>query len=90
MTIKFDPAKGWQYEGDIKRIDEITAGRKVVRALSDMGGGKYTRDEIARHMGIVPQSAYEQLRAALRDGHIIRTDGAKAANGKAIDMWSLK
>ena len=90
MTIKFDPAKGWQYEGDIKRIDEITAGRKVVKALSDMGGGKYTRDEIARHMGIVPQSAYEQLRAALRDGHIIRTDGAKAANGKAIDMWSLK
>jgi hypothetical protein len=90
MTIKFDPASGWQYEGGITRIEEITAGRKVVRALSDMGGGKYSREEIARHMGIVPQSAYEQLRAAMRDGHVVRTDGAKAANGKNIDMWSLK
>ena len=90
MTIVFEPATGWRYEGDIKRIDEITAGRKVVKALSDMGGGKYSCDEIAKQMGITLQGAREQLRAALRDGHVQRKDGAKAANGKAIDMWSLK
>ena len=90
MTIVFDPAKGWQYEGGITRIDEITAGRKVVKALSDMGGGKYSCDEIAKQMGITYQSAHNQLRAALRDGHIIRTDGAKNPKGKAIDTWSLK
>jgi hypothetical protein len=86
MTIKFDPTKGWQYEGGIKRIDEITAGRKVVKALSEMGGGKYSCDEIAKHIGITLQGAREQLNAALRDGHVVRTDGAKAA----IDMWSLR
>lgn len=90
MTIKFDPTKGWQYEGGITRIEEITAGRKVVRALADMGGGKYSCDEIAKHIGITLQGAHSQLQAALRDGHVVRTDGAKAAKGKAIDMWSLK
>ena len=90
MTIVFEPATGWRYEGDIKRIEEITAGRKVVIALNEMGGGKYSCDEIAKQMGITLQGAHSQLRAALRDGHVVRTDGAKAKNGKAIDMWGLK
>ena len=55
-----------------------------------MGGGKYSCDEIAKQMGITLQGAHSQLRAALRDGHVVRTDGAKAKNGKAIDMWGLK
>jgi len=90
MTIVFEPATGWRYEGDITRIEEINAGRKVVKALTEIGEGKYTCDEIAKHMGITYQSAHNQLRAALRDGHIIRTEGAKNPKGKAIDTWSLK
>ena len=89
MTISFNPAQGWQYEGDITRIEQIHGGRKIVKALTEMGEGSYTREDIAKHMGITPQAVGQQLHLALKDKHVQRKDGAKASNGKAIEVWSL-
>lgn len=90
MTIRFDPAQGWTYEGGPARIEEIRAGRRVVQALRELGDGR-TTEEIAKHMGISRQGALKQLRNAEREGVVRRVaaEGQKPGKHKRGDSWHL-
>lgn len=93
MTIRFEGATGWSYEGDGARIEDIRAGRKVVKALRELGDGQ-TVEDIAAHMRITREAAGQQLRAAEREGLVTRhseaTPGPKGKVTKPRDLWSLK
>lgn len=90
MTISFEGATGWSYEGDASKIDHIRAGRKVVKALQQLGDRK-TVEEIAESMGIARQSAGDQLRAAELQGLVTRESAPTEGKArKPKDLWSLK
>jgi archaellum biogenesis ATPase FlaH len=92
MTIKFDKAQGWIYEGDSNALEKIRAGRKAIQALREMGemGEKFTTEEIATHLSISPQAARKQLLSAHEKGYLKRGTGEpKKAGGKRPDVWSL-
>lgn len=87
MTVKFDAAQGWSYEGAGEQIQRIRAGRAVVRALGSLGDGA-TTTQIAEHLRITPQAAREQLNLAERQG-LVRHERDEAAKGKAPFRWFL-
>ncbi len=88
MTIRFDPSAGWTYEGSSLRIEEIRAGRRVVKALVELGDGQ-TTDEIAKHLGITRQAAGQQLAKAERDGLVKRQTEPSEGPRKPRDLWFL-
>jgi AAA domain len=89
MTIRFDGAAGWSYEGNGERIDDIRAGRAVITALKQMGDGQ-TSEAIASHLGISKQAAYKQLKSALEENVITRTPQPASQGRKPTDFWSLR
>ncbi|MCZ7554753.1 MAG: helicase RepA family protein [Anaerolineales bacterium] len=85
MTIIFDGATGWSYEGDASAYEGITAGRKVVKALAELGDGK-TAEEIAEHMGVTRQAAQQQLQKA-EGRSLVRRESVREGKAKAKDLW---
>lgn len=90
MTVKFDASKGWTYEGDGARYENLQAGRRVVGALLEMGDWQ-TADAIAEHLAISPQAARAQLLKAERI-KLVERKPDPANQGKAKkprDLWTL-
>lgn len=88
MTIMFDGSTGWSYQGDAAVYEGITAGRKVVTALSELHDRKST-DEIAKHLGISYQAALGQLTRAEARKLVSRESRKVEGKDKPIDLWSL-
>ena len=89
MTIKFEGATGWSYEGDGARINDIRAGRRVVAALREMGD-EQKLDDIAAHMEITKQAAHKQLIGAEREKLVARrSQPAASGKTKPHDVWRL-
>lgn len=89
MTIQFDGAHGWKYEGDGARIEEIRAGRAVVQALRAMGEGWYRVEDIAHHMQRDRSSVARQLASAERQGVVVRKSEQVRGKSKPADLWGL-
>ncbi len=88
MTIRFDPSAGWVCEGSSLRIEKIRAGRRVVKALIELGDGQ-TVERIAEHLGITRQAAGQQLAKAERDGLVKRQTEPSEGPRKPRDLWFL-
>jgi RecA-family ATPase len=89
MTIKFDGATGWSYEGDGCAIEEIRAGREVVKALRELGNLQ-TTEAIAAHRGRDRSTVLKQLQSLEQKGIVVREDDPDARGKKPCDLWSLK
>jgi RecA-family ATPase len=88
MTIRFDGATGWSYEGDGQRIVDIRAGRAVLRALHDLGDDQPT-EAVAEKLGISKEAARKQLTSALGQRLVARRDEQAERGKKPRDLWSL-
>ncbi len=88
MTIRFEGATGWSYEGNGARIEDIRAGRRVVAALREMGDDK-TVEEIAENLKVSANAAGQQLRAAEKDGKVARQPSSDSGGRKPRDLWRL-
>jgi hypothetical protein len=88
MTIRFDGATGWSYEGNGERIAEIRAGRAVLRALNDLGDDQPT-EAVATKLGVSKEAARKQLTSALGRGLVARKDEHAERGKKPRDLWSL-
>ncbi len=88
MTIKFDSATGWSYEGNGQRILDIRAGRAVLRALYDLGDDQPT-EAVAERLGVSKEAARKQLTSALGQGLVSRKDEQTQQGRKPRDLWSL-
>lgn len=89
MTIKFDGATGWSYEGNAAKLNDIRAGRYAVKALQELGDDEQTTDAVAEHLGVSRQAAGQQLRGAEREKVVTRRREAGGKGKKARDLWSL-
>ena len=81
MTIRFEGATGWSYEGNGARIEDIRAGRRVFAALREMGDDK-TVEEIAENLKVSANAAGQQLRAAEKDGKVARQPSSDSGGRK--------
>jgi len=88
MTIKFDGATGWSYEGDGAKLDDIRAGRKVYKALTELGDDQ-TAETIAKHLGVSVQTVRAQLIGAEREKIVTRRTELNTGK-KPHDLWSVK
>lgn len=89
MTISFEGATGWSYEGDASKLDDIRAGKKVVKALQQLGDQK-TVEEIAQALNVTREAAGQQLRAAELQGKVVRESAPTEGKArKPKDLWSL-
>lgn len=85
---------GWEALGNGAVIQEIRAGRKVVKALQDfeLENGVdvgATAAQLGEIMGISRSSAYRQLRAAEKRGYVFRKADDTAVGKKKPDLWFL-
>lgn len=88
MTIRFESSAGWTYEGDDRRIEQIRAGRRAVKAIMELGDGQ-TTEAIAQHLKISKQAARQQLENAERDGVVRRQAEPAEGARKPCDLWYL-
>lgn len=85
MTLRWDAASGWSYEGDGGRLEELRAGRRALQALRELGDA--TTDDVAKHLNIARSSALRQLQHLEREGRVRRE--TTGTGTKPRDVWHL-
>lgn len=81
---------GWDEVGEAKAIVRIRAGRKVIEALVETGGG-VTADELTDILGITRQAVGQQLALAEKEKTVVRRPGKREGGGRGRprDLWYL-
>lgn len=91
LTIRQrENGSGWEVVGEAKAITQIRAGRKVIEALAETGGGM-TAEEMTDYLQISRQAVGQQLVLAERSGTVGRRPGKREESGKGRpkDRWYL-
>jgi len=92
MTLSFDSAAGWKFEGGAGRIEEIRIGRKVLdalRTLADDGKVGVTVAEISAVTQTDVSGIKRQLNQLEAAGHARREAGQGGFQSKPADRWYL-
>lgn len=89
MTIRQSAnGAGWECLGNGSVINELRAGRKVVKAMLEQGDGQ-TVKELAKMLGVSESAVSAQLNNAEKYDYVKRETADPDGEGRPKDIWYL-